>query len=290
MDEARFAGGVRLLATDLDGTLLRSDGTVSERSRDALQRAEAAGLLIAFVTGRPPRWLHVIAEATGHTGVAVAANGAVLYDLATESVVTEHLLTPQLLQTVTAELRGAFPQIVFGVEYGGNPLRSEPPFTTFGSEPGYIHDWEISPQLDHNGNPIAAPLVAELATLISRPGVKLLAKDRQADPDGFLAAATRLLDGRVTVTHSSRIGLLEIGANGITKASGLAHLASSHGIDQADVAAVGDMPNDLPMLLWAGHSYAVANAHPTVLDIAEHRLGTNDDDAVAGLIETLLAG
>ena len=281
--------GIRLLATDLDGTLLRSDGSVSQRTRHALRHARDAGLLVAFVTGRPPRWLHEVADATGHLGLAVAANGAVLYDLSTESVVTEHLLAPQLLAEVTAELRAAFPRIAFGLEYGGNPDRGEHPFSTFGSEPAYIHDWDINPRADRNGRPIPPPLVAELETLISQPGVKLLAKDRDADPDGFMAAASALLAGRVSITHSSNFGLLEIGASGITKASGLAQLAQTHGIDRDDVAAVGDMPNDVPMLSWAGHSYAVANAHPSVLDLAAHRLPSNDEDAVAQLIEALLS-
>ena len=284
------AGGrVRLLATDLDGTLLRSDGTVSDHTRAALHRAEAAGLLIAFATGRPPRWLHDIAEATGYTGVAVAANGAVLYDLATETVITEHVLSTQLLLEITAKLREAFPKILFAVEYGDNPHRSEPPFGTFGYEPGYIHDWEISPARDTHGRKIPPPLVAELATVISQGGVKLLAKDREADIDGFMEAPTELLNGQATVTHSS-LGLLEIGAVGITKASGLAYVADMHEIAQADVAAVGDMPNDIPMLQWAGHSYAMGNAHPSVRAVAQHRLtATNDDDAVADLIDKLLS-
>jgi Cof subfamily protein (haloacid dehalogenase superfamily) len=280
---------VRLLGTDLDGTLLRSDGTVSDRTRAALAGAAEAGLLVAFATGRPPRWLHEVADATGHTGIAVAANGAVLYDMATETVITEHVLSVELLTELTASLRAAFPRILFGLEYGGNPARCDHPFATFGSEPGYRHDWEISPARDHAGNELPPPLIAELATIISRPGVKLLAKDRDADPDHFLEYVTEMLGAQVSVTSSSSIGLLEIGAAGVTKASGLAYLAEQHGIDPTEVAAVGDMPNDLPMLAWAGHPYAVANAHPSVLALASQVLPSNDEDAVAQLIETLLA-
>jgi Cof subfamily protein (haloacid dehalogenase superfamily) len=268
-----------MLASDLDGTLLRSDGTVSPRSRAALRAAVHAGLLVAFVTGRPPRWLDEIAEATGHLGVAVGANGAVLYDLATEQIIAIHPLRPDELATLTSELRGAFPCVQFAVEYGDS----------FAAEPGYAHDWAINPDADRRGRPIAAPLVAELASIISRPGVKLLAKDHAADVDEFLASADILLAGRASVTHSSTFGLLEIAAPGVTKASGLAELAASHGIAPDEVAAIGDMPNDVPMLQWAGTSYAVANAHPAALAAADHVLGSNDDDAVALLIENLLA-
>jgi Cof subfamily protein (haloacid dehalogenase superfamily) len=267
-----------MLASDLDGTLLRSDGSVSPRSRAALRAAVRAGLLVAFVTGRPPRWLDEIAEATGHMGVAVGANGAVLYDLATERIVATHPLSPEALGRLTAELRAAFPAVHFAVEYGDS----------FGAEPGYVHDWAINPVADRRGAAIAPPVVADLASIISRPGVKLLAKDRGADVDDFLASAEMLLADRATVTHSSSFGLLEIAAAGVTKATGLAELAASHGIAPHEVAAIGDMPNDVAMLQWAGASYAVANAHPAAQAAADEVLASNDDDAVAVLIEKLL--
>src|SRR3712207_3885891 len=77
----------RLVASDLDGTLVRSDGTVSDRTRAALEAVEAAGSVLVLVTGRPPRWMHPVVEATGHRGIAVCANGALVYDLHTERVV-----------------------------------------------------------------------------------------------------------------------------------------------------------------------------------------------------------
>ncbi len=269
---------IRLLASDLDGTLVRSDGTVSSRTRQALRRAAKAGLVVAFVTGRPPRWLHEIADATGHTGTAVAANGAVIYDLVTETAIRSHPLSPQLLGTLTAELRAAFPSVYFGVEYG----------LDFAFEPGYQHDWEINPARDRQGNPIPAAVQASLRQIVGRPAVKLLAKDRDSDPDGFMHDAAAVLAGRATVTHSSTHGLLEIAAPGVTKASGLAEVAALHGIPPEQVAAVGDMPNDVPMLEWAGRAYAVANAHPAALAAADEVLASNDDDAVAQLIESLL--
>jgi hypothetical protein len=275
---------IKLLATDLDGTLLHSDGTVSDRTRNALIRAADEGLLVVFATGRPPRWLHDVADATGHTGLAVAANGAVLYDLATETVITEHVLSVELLTEITTTLRAEFPQLLFAVEYTSGDQGA------FAFEPGYVHDWDINPPIGRDGRPIPRPVAAaDLAVLISRPGVKLLAKDRDRDPTQFLERANALLGARVSVTNSSSIGLIEIGAEGITKASGLAYVAETHGIKPDEVAAVGDMLNDLPMLAWAGQSYAVANAHPAVLAIADHEVASNDDDGVAQLIEALLA-
>jgi Cof subfamily protein (haloacid dehalogenase superfamily) len=270
---------VRMVATDLDGTLLRSDGTVSERSRKALHAAADAGLVVAFVTGRPPRWLDHLVDETGHVGVAVGANGAVLYDLATEQVISAHPLDVPELRRLTAEIRAAFPAVSFAVEYGD----------CFAAEPSYVHDWQINPRTDRRGRPIPPPLIAELETITAKPAVKLLAKDRAADADEFLVSAEPLLAGRATVTHSSSFGLLEIGARGVTKATGLAELAARTGVGAAEIAAIGDMPNDIPMLRWAGRSYAVANAHPAARAAADAVVGSNDEDAVAVLIESLLS-
>jgi Cof subfamily protein (haloacid dehalogenase superfamily) len=267
-----------MVATDLDGTLLRSDGTVSPRSRAALRAAADAGLAVAFVTGRPPRWLDILAESTGYTGVAVGANGAVLYDMSEERLVTAHLLEPELMIEIGTELRAEFPDVAFAVEYGDG----------FASEAAYVHDWEINPPYDRRGVPIAEPLIGPLTEIAAEPAVKLLAKDADTDADGFLAAAVALVGDRATITHSSSFGLLEISVYGVTKATGLAELAESQQIAPHEVLAVGDMPNDLPMLQWAGRSIAVANAHPDVLDVADEVIGSNDDDAVAELIENLL--
>jgi Cof subfamily protein (haloacid dehalogenase superfamily) len=269
---------IRMVATDLDGTLLRSDGTVSDRSRAALRSAADTGLLVVFVTGRPPRWLDVLVEETGYAGVAVGANGAVLYDVTTEQLVSAHLLDTALLVELGSAIRSEFPEVQFAVEYGGG----------FGAEPGYVHDWEINPPYDRRGVPIAEPRVGSLAEIATEAAVKLLAKDHNADADAFLAAATVIVGDRATITHSSSFGLLEISAPGVTKATGLAELAESHGIAPHEVLAVGDMPNDIPMLQWAGRSYAVANAHPAVVEVADEVIGTNDEDSVAQLIESLL--
>ena len=269
---------IKLVATDVDGTLLRSDGTASDRTRTALRAANDAGLLVAFVSGRPPRWLDSLVDETGHVGMSVGANGAVLYDMATEQIVSSHLISSELIRELSDELRAEFPEVHFAIEFGRN----------FAAEPGYTHDWDINPPLDRQGQPIPPPVVGPLAEISATPAVKLLAKDAAADADQFLAAAVDLVGTRATITHSSSFGLLEISAPGVTKASGLAELAEQRGIAPGEVLAVGDMPNDVPMLRWAGRSCAVANAHPAARAAAQQVVVSNDEDAVAGLIEELL--
>lgn len=270
---------IKLVATDLDGTLIRTDGTVSDRSRAALKAARDAGLFVVFVTGRPPRWLDDAVEQTGHVGVAVGANGAVIYDVEAGEMVETFLMQPSLMLDVAQRIRGAFPEVSFAVEFGDG----------FAAEPDYTHDWQINPRLDRNGNPMPDPPTGPLDEILTRPALKLLAKDRGADVDDFLTATDDLLAGQASVTHSSSFGLLEISALDVTKASGLARVAQSHGISADEIVAVGDMPNDIPMLLWAGSSYAVGNAHPAAQQAAKDGvLATNDEDAVAQLIESLL--
>ena len=262
----------RLVATDLDGTLVRTDGTISDRTRAALRTVEEAGSVLVLVTGRPPRWMHPVVEATGHRGLAVCANGALVYDLHTERVVRSYALDAGAAAQVVASLRRDLPGITFAVEKG--PVDGVP--SGFGREAAYRARWD-------NGEVEVAPV----SELVAGGVVKLLARHADLSSDDLLAAARSSLRGLAEATHSSADGLLEISASGISKASGLASLADEHGVEAADVVAFGDMPNDLPMLAWAGHGVAVENAHAEVLAAADEVTRSNDDDGVAVVLERL---
>jgi Cof subfamily protein (haloacid dehalogenase superfamily) len=260
---------IQLAATDLDGTLLRSDGTVSRRTCEAMRTAEAAGIVLALVTGRPPRWMGPVAKATGHTGVAVCANGALLYDLHTEQVVGSTLLDAATALAAVAALRTGAPGLSFAAEF----------VPGFGHEASYRHGWELGE---------VEVRVGAAEELLDRPVVKLLARHPDMDRDALLALARDLVGADVTVTCSSTTeALLEISASGVTKATALAGLAGRAGIAAEQVVAFGDMPNDLPMLTWAGRAVAVANAHPEVLAVADEVTASNDDDGVALVLERL---
>jgi len=257
----------RVVATDLDGTIVRSDGTISARTRDALTAAESAGAMVVIVTGRPPRWLHGIAEETGHHGLAICANGALVYDLHTEQVVESHPLEVADAQRLVDELRSAIPGLTFGVESVD---------VGFAHEPAYQPRWTTD----------ASTIVAEIETLLSGPVAKLLGRHEGMGSDELLARAREVVGEQLaTLTHSSRDGLLEISAAGISKASTLDAVCAERGLRAHDAVAFGDMPNDLPMLAWAGHSVAVANAHPEVLAAADEVTASNDDDGVAQVLE-----
>lgn len=115
--------------------------------------------------------------------------------------------------------------------------------------------------------------------------MKLLARSAEQDPDAFVALVAAALEGLAEATHSSYSGLVEISASGVTKAAGLAWYCARLGIDARDVLAFGDMPNDVPMLTWAGRGVAVANAHRAVLEIADEVTAANSADGVAAYLE-----
>ncbi|MEW1838961.1 HAD family hydrolase [Nonomuraea angiospora] len=256
----------RLVATDLDGTALRTDGTVSPRTVAAFGRVEESGAVLVFVTGRPPRWMGGVAGAVRHRGLAICANGALIYDLHTERIVESHLITVEVLEEVVDQLRANVSDLVFSVEY----------------EAGFAHESEfLLGGLDRGA------LTARVDSVTARPCAKLLALHPGMNADELQATVEGLVGHLVTATHSSRRGLIEMSAQGVTKATALAALAGQHEIKSSQVIAFGDMPNDLPMLSWAGTSYAVANAHPDVIAAVDHVTAANDDDGVAQVIERL---
>jgi Cof subfamily protein (haloacid dehalogenase superfamily) len=255
----------RLVASDLDGTLVRSDLSVSDRTREVLARVEQAGALFVMVTGRPPRWMAQVAQDTGHRGLAVCANGALVYDLHTERVVQDFRMDGTTALQLTEALRAQVPGIAFAVEKG---------LDGFGREAAYVPRWD-------NGEVLVAP-VEELVA----PGVvKLLARVEGTRSDDLLVRAREVVGELAECTHSSGDGLVEISASGVSKASGLALLAAEWGIEAPDTIAFGDMPNDLAMLAWAGRSIAMGNAHPDVRAAADEVTATNDDDGVAKVLE-----
>ncbi len=258
----------RLVATDLDGTIVRDDGSISERTLAALELVESTGAEVVFVTGRPPRWMYQVAQVTGHRGLAICGNGAVVYDLRAERVVGTHTMDVTAARKVVHLLREAVPEVTFAVE----------------TETGFMHEPRY-PALERDVSIVHA--IGPVEDLLNGPVLKLLARHESLDPDLFLALAREQAGAYAEFTHSSAIALVEISALGISKASTLAWFCTQRGIRSEDVVAFGDMPNDLPLLAWAGQAYAVANAHPAVLAAVERHTASNQDDGVAQVIEKL---
>ena len=258
----------RLVATDLDGTIVRTDGTISPRTMAALSRIETAGAQLVLVTGRPPRFMRAVVAAVGGQTMAICSNGAVIYDMHADSIIAERFIQPGELAEAAGRLRAAIPGIGLAVE-SARELTGDSRYEA-GSWDGH-----------------AAIRRLPDAELFGRPAAKLLGRHPHLSADELLTLATPAVDGIVTVSHSSGTRLIEASAEGVTKASALADLAAKHDIPPASVVAFGDMPNDLSMLAWAGTSYAVANAHPDVLAAVDQVIPANDEDGVAQAIEHL---
>lgn len=266
----------RLIATDLDGTLLRDDKSVSDRTIAALAAAEVAGIEVFFVTGRPARWMDVVsAHVHGH-GLAICANGAAVVDLHAGGELLEVRDLPRAAALeVVRTLRATATGTSFAVELTTG-IHYEPDYPPFHLDPGAT----IAP---------AEKLLHEEAPGEGAPVLKLLAHHPELLPDGFLTLARTAAGGVASFTRSSPTALLEVSGRGVSKASTLALCCAQRGISSDEVVAFGDMPNDVEMLTWAGTSYAMGNAHPAVIAAASGRTVANNDDGVAVVIEEILA-
>lgn len=251
-----------LVASDLDGTLLDPLQRVTLRTARAVRRVLAGGTPFVLVTGRPPRWVPRVAAESGARGAAVCANGAVLYEVAADRVLSSREIEPELLRDVMNGLRSALPECRFAVERVGTGV-DEP----FLAEPGF----------GGIGN-------ARAAQLVGHPAVKLLVLDRRT-PSAVLAEAVGAVVGSLLqVTYSTGSGLVELSAVGVDKATALGELAAYRGIDAAEVLAFGDMHNDVPMLRWAGHGVAMCGGHQEALAAADETTGGNAHDGVAAVL------
>ncbi|WP_282005342.1 HAD-IIB family hydrolase [Propioniciclava sinopodophylli] len=271
---------VRLIATDLDGTLLDPSGRIAEAEAEAVRAASQAGIVVVVATGRPLRWLDVLAPIADADPLVVASNGAVVYDLHAGTVVRSHTLDVPLIGALAHDLRGALPGLLFALEEGRR-------FSTEDAWAYHLPDASRSLAQEESVTRRGA-----WASVLAEAGdvVKFLALHPDADPDDLLAAATDVLGGRAEVTHSVTAGrraLLEMSAPGISKAATIAELAAERGITPAQVAAFGDMPNDLAMLEYAGMPYVMANGHPALLERFAV-IGSNAEGGVGAQIRRLL--
>jgi len=254
----------RLVATDLDGTLVRTDGTVSPYTHDVIAELDDRGVPVVFVTGRPLRWAEEVFHYVGAHGLAVVSNGALVWDVARDEVDLVRELPVDVGLEVCRRIRDAVPGAAFAVEtVGGIAL-----------ETGFLERHPV-PDGSRRGT---------LEEVYDAPAVKVLARHEELSAQEFWDRALAAVADLAVITWSSGSALLEISAAGVTKASTLALLCERLGVDASEVIAFGDMPNDIPMLAWAGDSWAMADAHPTVVAAADHVAPGHDEDGVARVL------
>jgi Cof subfamily protein (haloacid dehalogenase superfamily) len=256
----------RLLATDLDGTLLDPTGSVSVRTAAALRDAEEAGVEVVFVTARPPRWIADLAPHVAGHGVAICANGAAVVEVASGRVLASHGMDAACVSGLAARLRAELGEVHLAVET----------LAGFAAERGYVDEHVV---------PAGSPLVERIEDALDGPTLKLLVRTVTDHGRDHATVVQRAVGRDALVADSGAVGLGEVSAVGVTKAAALADWAARRGVDARDVWACGDAPNDLPMLTWAGESFAVANAFEPVRAAADHACPANAHDGVAAVLE-----
>ncbi|MDT5013847.1 MAG: hypothetical protein QOD39_7 [Mycobacterium sp.] len=262
-----------LIASDVDGTLLDADEKISARTRAAVRAAVDSGAQFMLATGRPPRWVQPVVDALGFAPMAVCANGAVIYDAANDRIVSSRTLSADVLGELAEIATRVIPGAGLAVERVGRSAH-DAATPQFVSSPGYEHAWL---------NPDNTEVSVE--DLLSAPAVKLLIRKSGALSSDMAAALNQHIGLQGDLTYSTNNGLVEVVPLGISKATGVEELARPLGITAEEVVAFGDMPNDVPMLLWAGLGVAMGNAHPDALAAANEVTATNTDDGVARVLE-----
>lgn len=259
----------KLIATDLDGTLLRSDGTVGPRTRAALTATAALGVRHIVVTGRSAAWTRPVLASLDYRGLAVCGQGGQVYDAAADRELTSFVLDRDVAREALAAIEAETGPLALATDQAG--LNGE-----VLAGPGYRPD-----PLD--GLPV---VLADAAQLWAAPLRKVYVQHPDLDEDSLHLVAERVAGHLVTTTKAGP-GEIEILPLGLSKATGLAHAAGLLGLTGADTIAFGDMPNDASMLSWAGYAVAMGNAHPELKAVADEVAPGHDDEGVAVVLERI---
>ncbi|MEH1100999.1 HAD family hydrolase [Micromonospora sp. CPCC 205561] len=265
----------KLIATDLDGTLVRSDDTVSAYTHQVLDRVRAAGIPVVGATGRGPRLAELTRNDIRAADFLVMAGGSRVVDQSDPSgpvVLRDERLPAEVLAAVLADLEAAVGPLTVMVEASdeqGAPLWGD-----------YHPSWPYRDAFEARTR----------AECLSCDVIKGFVRTPDHDIDELLSVAREIVPPEVATLTQAGLGFVEIGPPGVDKSTGLTVVAQRLGVDPAEVLVFGDMPNDLPMFEWAGWArVAVSNAHPAVRALADEVTLRNDDDGVAVYLDRLLS-
>ncbi|MDH3707118.1 MAG: Cof-type HAD-IIB family hydrolase [Acidimicrobiia bacterium] len=262
---------MRLIASDLDGTLLGPDKELSAGTVEALRLIARRDVVVVAATGRSHRTAVGKVARAGVVTWAVCSNGATLYDLTQSRVDHMHTINDAVLDRAMNDLRTHLPGVGFGWE---SPWG-------FGLDAQFR---ALQPAVDEFGDTYRNP------PMPSHPAevIKVLVAHPDLVANELLDQVIPLLPAGVRAACSGA-AFVEVSVAGVGKAATVAALCRRLGIDRADVVAFGDQHNDRDLLEWAGTGVAMGNAHPSVHAVADEVTDHHADDGVARYLFERLA-
>lgn len=256
---------IRLVALDIDGTIVHGRRPPSPAVLDAIALAGTRAEVM-LCTGRTVVGVAGALDAIGlRDGVTLTSNGAVEMETATRRVLAMERLAPEAVTAALDVMTGLFPGAVFACEHVGVGQRVSAPFP----------------------DGVLAGTVTEVgrAGLLDEPTPKLVMYWPGHDPHETAARAARLHVPGTEPTLDHELPWVTLVPAGVSKASGLARVATRLGVDRSEVLAVGDGDNDRAMLRWAGRGIAMGQAPPQVHADADESTGTVAEDGLARALE-----
>jgi Cof subfamily protein (haloacid dehalogenase superfamily) len=275
----------RMIAIDLDGTLLDSDGSVPPRAKAAIHAALDAGLLVCFATGRNWTESKQVLDTVAHHSTAVFVSGAMVMDTKRQVTLHRTMMAPELAREVCRVLEALGhsalalqdTQKAGGVDY----------LATAG---------KVANEAERLWREVTQTVVREVPSLADWPHDHTIRVGVVAPADEVDRALAELAErfGDRIISHRINVpaygvDVMEVFDPAVNKWEGIQHVARMHGVAAAEIVAIGDDVNDLPMLRNAGLSVAMGNAKPAIQAAAKRIIGRNDEDGLAIFLEELVA-
>lgn len=260
---------LRLIAIDLDGTLLRDDGTLSEGNAEAISRALAAGVQIVLASGRMFRTILPHARRLNLAGPVIAYNGALAKVISTGEVLSHTPVPPRIADEMIDHCLSRGIHLNFYLDDEVYVQR--------------INEWSRL----YDGRTGARSKQTDLSLLKGYAPTKLQVIDHPSRIEGLLAEFRSLLNGRLYFLRTMP-EYIEFMNKDVSKGKALKEIMRKLGVERGEVVAIGDGGNDIPMMMEAGMGIAMGNALDEVKEVADYVVGSNEEDGVAEAIEILI--
>jgi Cof subfamily protein (haloacid dehalogenase superfamily) len=277
------SGNFRMIAIDLDGTLLSPAGEVTPRAKQAVRKALDAGLLVCFATGRNWTESKTVLEACEHYASAVFVGGAMVVDTKKEVVLHRMMMQPTLARDLSRHLEAA-----------GHAVLALQDTGSAGFDYLVTGDIPVNEPTKHWMR-ITAAKIRTVPRLADHAHDHTIRVGIVAPPDESARMKWSLNENfqdRI-VCHSLfvptyQVEVLEIFDPAVNKWEGVKLVAQRHGIQEDEIVAIGDDVNDLPMIANAGLGVAMGNARPEVIAVAKKVIGSNAEEGLAQFLEELV--